>query len=129
MPPLITTPPDKTSQSITTDELDAQNFIENMEEEMNAAKDNLLAAKIQQAHFANKEWLPEPTFNVGDKVMLATAHRWRDYMHAKDRCIVKFMPRFDRLYEITQAFLESLSYKLLLPPPSNAYSTFHITQL
>jgi len=26
-----------------------------MEEETNAAKDNILAAKIQQAHFMNKE--------------------------------------------------------------------------
>jgi hypothetical protein len=46
-----------------------------MEEETNAAKDNLLAAKIQQAHFANKDCLPDPAFRVGNKVMLTTAHR------------------------------------------------------
>jgi hypothetical protein len=50
-------------------------LIETIEEETNAAKDNLLTTKIQQVHFANKGCLPNPVFHIGDKVMLATAHR------------------------------------------------------
>ena len=129
LPPLITAPPNETTQPITTDEVDAWNFIENMEEETHMVKDNLLTAKIQQAHFANRDWLLEPAFNIGDKVMLNTAHRWRDYICAKDGCVAKFMLRFDGPYEITQAFLESSSYKLLLPSPSKSFSIFHVMQL
>jgi len=39
------------------------------------------------------------------------------------------MPRFDGPYEIMEAFPESSSYKLLLPPTSKSYSTFHVAQL
>jgi len=62
-------------------------------------------------------------------VMLTTALQWRDYICMKDGWVAKFMPRFDRLYEITQVFPESSLYKLLLPPPSKAYSMFHVAQL
>jgi hypothetical protein len=110
-------------------EVEARTFIEAMEEETNAVKDNLLAAKIQQAYFANKGRLPDPAFHVGDKVMLATAHRRRDYICAKDGRVAKFMPRFDGPYEVTQVFLDSLSYRLHLPPTTKAHPMFHVAQL
>lgn len=57
-----------------TDASTAHAFVEAMEEETNTARDNLLAAKIQQAHFVNKDRLPEPTFIVREKVYLAMVH-------------------------------------------------------
>lgn len=81
----------------------AQTFIETMEKETNTAKDNLLTAKLQQAHFTNKDHHPEPTFTAGEKVFLATTHWWWDCMHAKDGHITQFMPRYDGPYKVTQA--------------------------
>ena len=75
LPPIVTTTTVEECEGVTCEEADAQVFIEAMEEETNAAKDSLLAAKLQQAHFANKDRLPEPVYQVGDKVMLETAHR------------------------------------------------------
>lgn len=80
-------------------------------------------------HIRDKDHLPNPSFCVGDKVMLATAHQQRDYMWAKDGWVAKFMPRFDGPYEVTQAFPKSSSYKLQLPLTSKAHPTFHVAQL
>jgi hypothetical protein len=107
----------------------AQIFMENMEEEMNTTKDNLLAAKLHQAYFANKDRQLDAAFKVGEKAYLATAHRRRDYIRAKDSRVAKFMPSYDGPYEITQAFPESSSYTLLLPPTSKVHPTFHVVQL
>jgi hypothetical protein len=129
VPPLIT-PTDRTGDNgAAPDEVDARAFIETMEEETNAARDGLLAAKLHQAHFVNKDRLADPTYQAGDKVMLATAHRQRDYIRAKDGRVAKFMPRFDGPYKILQAFPESSSYRLELPTASKAHPTFHVAQL
>jgi len=40
--------------------------------DVHAAKDSMLAAKISQVHHANKDWSLEPSFCVGDHVMLTT---------------------------------------------------------
>jgi hypothetical protein len=129
LPPLITTTSTTDKEDPSAHEVEARAFIETMEEETNTAKDNLLAAKIQQAHFANKDHLPDPMFRVGDKVMLTTAHRQRDYICAKDGRVAKFMPRFDGPYEVTHAFPESSSYRLHLPPTTKAHPMFHVAQL
>jgi hypothetical protein len=114
------TPPDMAAARI---------FMENMEEETNTAKDNLLTAKLHQAHFANKDRWLDPAFKVGEKAYLATAHCRRDYIRAKDGRVAKFMPRYDGPYEIMQAFPESSLYTLLLPPSSKVHLTFHVAQL
>lgn len=120
--PLLIMPTGTTKNNHNTPEdVDARTFIEAMEEETDVAKDCLLAAKLQQAHFANRDRLLEPKYQVGDKVMLATAHRRRDYIQAKDGRVAKFMPRFDGPYKILQAFPESSSYKLQLPPTMKAH--------
>ena len=100
-----------------------------MEEETNTAKDSLLAAKIHQAHEVNKDRSVDPAYQVGDKVLLATVHRQRDYMQAKDGWVAKFMPRYDGPYDVIQAYPESSSYKLILPPTSKAHPTFRVANL
>jgi len=83
LPPLIsTTPPSDGSINITV----AQNFINEMEEETNTAKDCLLAAKIQQAHKVNKDQNADPAYKVGDQVLLAMAHQRRDYASKRWAC-------------------------------------------
>jgi Integrase zinc binding domain len=116
LPPIVSPPTTTEAASEVPQEVEARAFMERMEEETNAARDNLVAAKIKQVHSVNKDRVPDPAFQVGDRVMLATAHRQRDYICAKDRHVAKFMPRFDGPYEVTQAFPESSLYRLKLPP-------------
>jgi hypothetical protein len=129
IPPLINPATIPGGEPTLPDIAAARIFMENMEEETNAARDNLLAAKLHQAHFANKDRWVDPAFKVGERAYLATAHRRRDYIRVKDSRVAKFMPRYDGPYEITQAFPESLSYTLLLPPTSKVHPTFHVAQL
>jgi hypothetical protein len=50
-----------------------------MELDSGKAKDNLLQVKVIQAWHANKSRGPEETFAVGDRVMLYTLHRQKEY--------------------------------------------------
>lgn len=60
-----------------------QRLIKSINNDVQAAKDSMLTAKISQAHHANKDQLPEPSYNVGDLVMLTTLRRRREYMQAE----------------------------------------------
>lgn len=61
--------------------------------------------------------------------MLATAHRRRDYMRARDGRVAKFMPRFDGPYEVIKAYPDSSLYTLRLPQNSRLCPSFHASQL
>ena len=111
------------------DEKSATSLIESINEDVRSARDNMLAAKISQAIHANAGRASDPAFRVGEKVLLATAHRRRDFMQKKDGRVAKFMPRFDGPYEIQQAFPESSVYKLNLPPASQQNPMFHASLL
>ena len=74
IPPLNIASDDIPATDSTPEDEKAWKFIKNMEEEMNMAKDSLLAAKIHQAHKANKDWSVDPAYHIGDKVLLAMAH-------------------------------------------------------
>jgi hypothetical protein len=71
------------------------------------AKDSLMAAKISQAHQTNKDCAPVPTFNVGNRVLLAMASCRREYMQSKDGRVAKFMPRFDGPFKVTHVYPDS----------------------
>ncbi|KIM84434.1 hypothetical protein PILCRDRAFT_23923, partial [Piloderma croceum F 1598] len=70
-----------THQAVTMLELIALNVAE--------AKDNLLAAKVSQAHFVNQHRGEEVVYAVGNKVMLSTEHRRREYMQAHSGRVAK----------------------------------------
>jgi hypothetical protein len=89
----------------------------------------MLAAKISQAHHANKSHDPDPLYVVGKHIMLAMVHRQRDYMQAKDRHVAKFMPCWDGPFKIIEAFSESSTYRLNLPEGAIKYPVFHVSQL
>jgi hypothetical protein len=107
----------------------ATEFIENMDCITLAAKDNLMATKVTQAHFANKGRKEDPHYNVGDKVLLAMAHRCREYMQAKDGRVAKFMLRYNGPYEIIKVFPNDSTYCLQLPASLKVHPNFHVSQL
>ncbi|KAF8236269.1 hypothetical protein L208DRAFT_1252770, partial [Tricholoma matsutake] len=81
MPPLITG--SAAEEMEDKEETFPRELIESLNNEVDGAKDCLLAVKISQAHHANKDHGLDPLFKVGNKVMLETAHWRRDYMQKK----------------------------------------------
>jgi hypothetical protein len=107
----------------------AERFLKALASDFATAQDNLLIAKINQAEFANRSRRPDPHFKTGDKVLLSTLHRRRDYLgHDSSRC-AKFLPRFDGPYTIQLAHPERSSYTLHLPNNPYLHSTFHASLL
>ena len=86
-------------------------------------------AKISQAYHANKVRGPEEIFKVGDKVMLSTMNRRKEYKSGDPKRVAKFFPRFDGPYNIIDTFPEFSAYKLDLPNQPNVFPTFHASQL
>lgn len=107
----------------------ARTLMTQLEHDVMEAQDNLLAAKASQATQVNKHRSPELDLRVGDKVMLSTKHRRRDYMQKNDNRVAKFMPRFDGPYTILDAHPETSTYTLDLPNSPNIFPTFHSSQL
>jgi hypothetical protein len=100
---------------VTTDELEAQ--------------DNLLLAKTKQTFQANAHRGDELVYRVGDKVLLSTFHRRRDYMRKGDHRVAKFMVRYDGPYVVAQAWPDTSVYTLDLPPHMSIFPTFHASLL
>jgi hypothetical protein len=131
--PLVNTPQaeaDSSCPNPTSDGEDTANtVIKQLTTDLLKAKDSLTAAKISQVHHTNKDRAPAPEFKVGDRILLVTAHQRCDYMQKKDGRVAKFMPRFDKPFEVTTAFPEASTYTLRLPEPSKIYKTFHTSLL
>jgi hypothetical protein len=128
--PLLT--PHNVEQACTdfpTDIANALKAIMSLKTDVADTHDALLVSKIAQAHSANAHRNNEPTFNVGDHVYLSTAHQRQEYLNGNNKCITKFMPRFDRPYTIVSANPESSTYTLDLPEHTNVYPTFHASKL
>jgi hypothetical protein len=124
IPPLA---PD--SDTLHDTEHDVRALINRLETDVLDAQDALLAAKATQATAANQHRADEPKFDVGDRVLLATKNRRREYLQ-KSKCrVAKFMPRFDGPYTITDIHAETSTYTLDLLQTMNIYPTFHVSQL
>ncbi|KAJ3567661.1 hypothetical protein NP233_g6221 [Leucocoprinus birnbaumii] len=89
----------------------AHSVVQDVKNHCTEAQDNLLAAKIVQAHYANEHCSIDPSFAVGLG------------------CVAKFMPHFDGPFEVIKAHPEMLSYTLQLPACSRIHPTFHVSQL
>ncbi|KAF9537794.1 hypothetical protein CPC08DRAFT_612635, partial [Agrocybe pediades] len=74
IPPIGPLPPRATVAQKTAHELMKQ-----IELDVKEAQDRLTAAKIRQAYHANQHRGDEVVYKVGDRVMLSTAHRRRNY--------------------------------------------------
>jgi len=86
-------------------------------------------AKVTQAEFANRHCADEIAFKVGEKVMLSTEHRRREYIQAKSGRVAKFMPRFDGPFLVMKANPAKSLYMLDLPNEPNCFPTFHSSLL
>jgi len=107
----------------------ASELIEKLKWDVEDAKDHLLEAKCLQAFYANRNHGPEDIFQVGNKVMLSTLHRQREFTANDPSHVAKFIPCFDGPYVIINSMPEFLAYTLDLPNLPNIFPTFHSSQL
>ena len=124
LPPIISMPSNPSLEHIS-----AREVINNLQSDVADARDNLLLAKISQSHFANPKRGDEPTFQIGDKVMLNTLHRRKDYKNKEQHRAAKFMPRYDGPYEIVDVHHEASTVTLDMPNAPNIFPTFHVSNV
>ncbi|KAG1804743.1 uncharacterized protein HD556DRAFT_1215035, partial [Suillus plorans] len=72
-----------------TEEGRARLLLSQLRHDVMEAQDNLLAAKAAQAANVNKGRAPALVLQTGDRVMLATKHRRREYMQKGDKRVAK----------------------------------------
>jgi hypothetical protein len=111
------------------DEKKALDALSALESNLLSAKDNLIKAKLAQASQANKDRGQDLVLNVGDRVLLNTEHRRREYMQKKDGRVAKLMPRFDGPYTVTAINKNASTVTLDMPNSPNIYHTFHTSQV
>ena len=69
-------------------------------------------------------------YQVNDMVLLSTANRRKEYAQPGSGRSAKLFPRYDGPYWVTEAFPQTLTYRLDIPNvPSNSCPTFHASQL
>jgi hypothetical protein len=124
LPPLIDPPPDRDQ-----DDLSVLERIEAMLPIELDARDNLLTSKIRQADQANKRRRDIFPFKAGERVVLSTANRRRDYKSKDSTCAAKFMPRFDGPYKILKTNMRHSTVTLDLPQDSHAFPIFHTSEI
>ena len=88
--PLIVTPSTSPSDPLHN----AKALLLQLEDDVNAANDNLLLTKITQSAQKIKHRSTEIRYEVGDQVILSTFLCWREYPPGQNR-VAKFMPWFD----------------------------------
>ena len=125
IPPLI---PSANSDA-NTDPTSAADIIQQLNTDVMEAQVNFLEAKIQQTHFTNQSHKPEHVYEIGDRVLLSTINRRREYTQAKDGQVAKFMPQYDGPYIVVDVHLETSNYTLDLPNTPNIFSMFHSSYL
>ncbi|PSR79777.1 hypothetical protein PHLCEN_2v6895 [Hermanssonia centrifuga] len=122
-------PPLHTPERSDADSSDAAKVIAQLETDVMEAQDNLLLAKSNQAYHADKSRSAEKVYTAGDKVMLSTFHRRRDFMQRGDHRVAKFMVRWDGPYRVHRAWPETSLYELQLPGHTNIFPKFHASLL
>jgi hypothetical protein len=94
-----------------------------------SAKDNLLTAKVRQAFQANKERSMAFPFQVGQRVVLSTLHRRRDYKSGENPRAAKFMPRYDGPYLITATNETHSTVTIDMPHKPSLFPVFHTSEV
>lgn len=93
------------------------------------AHDNLLMAKVQQVYFANDKRGVDDVFKVGDRVMLLTLNRCAQYKKKNEKRVAKFLPHFNRPYEVVSCHPETSNYTIDMPNSPLTFPTFHSSEL
>lgn len=107
----------------------AMDVLERLRDDVVEARDNLLQAKVSQAEFANRHRSKEEVYVVGQRVMLSTFHRRRDYLRKDEKRVAKFMPRYDGPYKVTKSFPATSTYAIDMPNHPDTFATFHASLL
>jgi|ERR1700761_1616516 len=115
-------PPVILPENIGESEQTVLDIITRMQPMQMEAQDNLLIAKVWQAHQENTHRQLAFPFKVGGQVVLSTAHRCRIYKTGDERHIAMFVPHFDGLYPIISTNERHSTVTLALPNYS-LYST------
>ena len=123
LPPIVT-PTDPLENDTT-----AHDIITQMQPNQMEAQDNLLTAKIRQASHENAHRQLIFPFQIGDRVVLSTAHRRRVYKTGDERRVAKFMPRFDGPYPILATDERHSTVTLALPKHSRLFLVFHTSEV
>ncbi|SGY55447.1 BQ5605_C006g04026 [Microbotryum silenes-dioicae] len=92
------------------------------------ARDQLAISKVRQAAQSNKKRQDEPSWAVGDLVLLDSSDR-RKRLHTRKRRAAKLMDPFDGPYRIVKAQPEISSYTLQLNGDDAAVPFFHTGKL
>src|ERR1700735_5459278 len=93
------------------------------------ANDNLLTAKIKQAHQENQHHRHAFPFKVSECIVLSTLHRKRAYKLGDELQAAKFMPRFNGPYCITTTDKRHSTVTLTLPEHSLYFPVFHTSEV
>ncbi len=125
IPPLLNTNTDTVISDYPEEGERARALLSQIETDVLEARDNLTLAKTNQAMAANTHRSSEHAYAVGDRVLLCTFHRRRDYMQRGDLRVAKFMVRYDGPYDVTSANPATSTYTLDLPPSMKIHPTFH----
>jgi len=124
IPPLV---PAKSSATVA--DVDAWHVICRLESDIMEAQDNLLKAKISQSIQSNKHHSLKFPFTVGSHVHLSTLHCRNEYKLKGDKCVAKFMPRFNGPYTIIDLDEDHSTVTLDLPNSPNVHPTFHTSEV
>ena len=124
LPPLL---PEPTNATTTT--TDARTVVEQLLPLELEAKDNLLTAKIDQADLKNRHRRTDFPFRAGDRVLLSTANRRREYKTDNSLRVAKFMPRFDGPYSVISTNEKHSTVTLDLPHSPNMFPVFHTSEI
>ncbi|EGU13057.1 RNA binding protein [Rhodotorula toruloides ATCC 204091] len=104
--------------------------LETREQRIKDARDTLAAAKVRQAAQANKKRGDEPTFSVGDLVMVDSSDRRSRYKTRSQDCrAAKLFARWDGPYEVVECFPDSSTYRLNLPFADRSHPVFHASKV
>jgi KaiC/GvpD/RAD55 family RecA-like ATPase len=124
LPPLIEKPPKPSREHMS-----AREVITRIKQDVADAKDNLLVAKIGQAHHANEHRRDDPEYEVGGLVMLSTLNRRREHKQKGEKRVAKFMARFDGPFQITDVHKEASTVTIDVPTQPNAFPTYHTSHI
>ena len=102
-----------------------EDFMTHWQNILQVAKDSFYEAQDRQARNANQH-RREDSFNVGDQVLLSTAHLQTDA--EKRRPLKKLQAKFVGPYKII-AVISPMAYKLDLPSTMHVHPVFHISLL
>ena len=124
IPPLVPAKP-----SMTVMDIDTWHVIQKLESDVLKAWDNLLKAKILQSTQSNKHCTLKFPFKLGSCVRLSTLHRCNDYKAKGEKCVAKFMPRYDGPYMIIDIDKDHSTVTLDLLNSPNIFPVFHTSEV